>query len=218
MAIITGLTLDCVKTSARKDDTEAPGSPALSGRVSVEPGALTPVGSNIVTPFEMAYYYGPPENGSEPPQLYYRSNMAEAPFPLPEPGDKWFKVPAKDIESAFDKVLTRKVWAIVAPKVIAVFKRRGIRYASLTMVRFSTPDEATGKRTLGPLVVWIATYPGTTSPAQAQEASPEILEVFEHHGVSGVVAEFYEATIERLGGRHLMHNVDETSARPTETR
>ncbi|KZT00483.1 uncharacterized protein LAESUDRAFT_764553 [Laetiporus sulphureus 93-53] len=218
LGFVTGFMLGCFQTAAPKDGTKAPDSPALSDasnlftRVSVASDALTLVGSNVMTQFEMAnYYHGLLEDDNEIPQPYYRSNMAEAPFALPKAGNPWFKVPVKNVEAVFDEVLTPELWAVVAVDVIAVFKRRGIRYSSLKMARFSTPDEATGKRALGPIVVWIATHPDTTGPAQAQEASPEILDVFKGHGVLGVVAEWYEGTVERLDGPRLMDTVDETN-------
>lgn len=55
--------LGCFQTAAPKDGTKAPDSPALSDastlftRVSVASDALTLVGSNVMTQFEMANYY-----------------------------------------------------------------------------------------------------------------------------------------------------------------
>ena len=51
-----------------------------------------------------------------------------------------------------------------------------IRYSIIKAARFVTHGED-GKDTLGPVVIWIATHPGTTTAQNAYNASPHILAV-----------------------------------------
>ena len=60
--------------------------------------------------------------------------------------------------------------------------------------------EHDGKKTLGPIVIWIATHPGTTTTQNACDSSPDILHILEDNGVNGAVVEWYEGSVERLAG------------------
>ena len=94
--------------------------------------------------------------------------------------------------------------------VIALLKKRGIKYSALKTARFSTRDED-GKKTLGPIVIWIATHPNTTRAENARDASPDILHILEDHKVDGAVVEWYEGSVEKLSGPALMRVADETN-------
>ncbi|KAG9097362.1 hypothetical protein FRC06_007623 [Ceratobasidium sp. 370] len=118
-----------------------------------------------------------------------------APFALPAPGDRWFTIPNKTVHGPWDKVLTRELWNTVAPQIISrVLKARGIKYQSLMAVRFSSPN-ATGKVTLGPIIIWIGTHAGTTTPDTAHNVSPDILSILGEHGINGAEVEWYEARV-----------------------
>jgi len=132
----------------------------------------------------------------DPPQLVWRSDVDTNPFPVPAPGARFFKIAAKTAEGVSNTPLN-PVWPIVAPLIVALFKSRGIKYSALKAVRFSTCDD-NGKKTLGPIVLWIATHPGKCTPEQARDASPHILEILREHGVNGAVTQWYEGTVQKL--------------------
>lgn len=81
--------------------------------------------------------------------------------------------------------------------ILSLLKKHGIKYSGISTVRFSTCDEE-GKKTLGPIVIWISTHPNTTSAENARDASPGILEILEEHNVHGAVVEWYEGAVQRL--------------------
>ncbi|VDB87307.1 unnamed protein product [Peniophora sp. CBMAI 1063] len=162
--------------------------------------ALTPVGDELVSEFERRnYYVGLCPNDDDVPELYYRTSLQKAPFPAPTPGTKFFKVANKAANGAFHEILTRTLWNnTVAPNIIKeVLEPSGIKYASLKTVRFSSCDEE-GKSTLGPLVIWIGTQAGTTSPERARQASPAILSILTSHGVTDAEVEWYGSCVDKL--------------------
>ena len=63
--------------------------------------------------------------------------------------------------------------------------------------RFFTHGED-GEGSLGPIVIWIATHPGTTTAENAHDASPDIISLLEEFEVMGAVVEWYEGSVERL--------------------
>ena len=91
-----------------------------------------------------------------------------------------------------------------------MLKKRGTKHSVLKAARFSTRDED-GKKTPGPIVIWIATHPNTTSAENARDASPDVLQILEDHKVEGAVVEWYEGTVEKLLGPVLMRVADETN-------
>ena len=132
------------------------------------------------------------------------------PFPVPLPGtSRWSELPVKTAEGVFGTPLNA-VWHIVAPMMVALLKKRGIKYSALKTARFSTRDED-GKKTLGPIVIWIATHPNTTSAEDARDASPDILHILKEHKVEGAVVEWYEGSVENLSGPALMRVAYETN-------
>ncbi|KAG2009551.1 hypothetical protein CC2G_012470 [Coprinopsis cinerea AmutBmut pab1-1] len=212
LGFVTGLMVYCQKQDALNKISAAPSPGPVSPTTSESSGpfaevtvpsdsALTPVGGDLVSPFEQYnYYIGICEDDNDVPVLYYRTSLKKAPFPMPKPGDRVFKVAKKTVHGPFDKVLTRNLWNnTVGPKIIDhVLDAGGIKYASLQAVRFSACDEE-GKENLGPIVVWLGTHPGTTTAERARDVSPDILKILSDHGVSGAEVEWYEARAERLG-------------------
>ncbi|KAI0762354.1 hypothetical protein C8Q74DRAFT_1371409 [Fomes fomentarius] len=168
--------------------------PSLIVPLVGEPECYTVVAPHLISAFERVHYW----NGisPDPPELLYRSDLDSNPFPVPVPGERWFQLPVKTAHGVFGTPLNA-VWGTVAPMIMSLLKKRGIKYSSISTVRFSTCD-GEGKETLGPIVIWIATHPGTTSAENARDASPGILEILEEHDVHGAVVEWYEGAVERL--------------------
>ncbi|KAF8125025.1 hypothetical protein EV363DRAFT_1402708 [Boletus edulis] len=147
--------------------------------LSIASGA-TVVAPQLISDFERVHYW----NGisMDPPELLYHSDLESNPFPVPHPGTtRWSKLPVKTAEGVFGTPLNA-VWHIVAPMMVALFKKRGIKYSALKTARFSTRDED-GKKTLGPI----------------------------EHKVEGAVVEWYEGSVEKLSVPALMRVADETN-------
>jgi hypothetical protein len=172
----------------------------LFSQLSIRSDA-TVVAPHLISEFERVHYW----NGisSNPPELLYRSDLESNPFPIPLPGTRWSELPEKTAEGVFETPLN-EVWHVVAPMIVTLFKRRGIKYSVLKTACFSTRD-GDGKKTLGPIVIWIATHPNTTSAENARDASPDILDILKEHNVEGAVVEWYEGSVERLLGPALSH-------------
>ncbi|KAI0048404.1 hypothetical protein FA95DRAFT_1582210 [Auriscalpium vulgare] len=150
----------------------------------------TPVAPNVPSDAERAFYYRGISANS--PKLLYRSNRVESPFKLQKLGT-WTHCPTKTVHGVFNTPLN-PVWDTVAPKICRCLKDRCIRYSAITAARFRT-DET---NILGPVVIWIATHPNTTTAENAQDASPHVLAILKAHGVKGVVVEWYEGVVEKL--------------------
>ncbi|EJD00197.1 uncharacterized protein FOMMEDRAFT_136267 [Fomitiporia mediterranea MF3/22] len=167
----------------------------------------TATAPHLVSEFERTHYYH--GISPDPPELLYRSDLESNPFPLPPPRARWSEIPVKTAEGVF-KTPLNPVWHTVAPLIVALLKQRCIKYSALKSARFSTRDED-GKKTLGPIVIWISTHPTTTSAENARDASPDILRILEEHKVKGAVVEWYEGSVEKLSGLALMRVGDETN-------
>ena len=63
---------------------------------------------------------------------------------------------------------------------------------SIDPARFITHGED-GEETLGPVVIWVGVYPGSTSADTAHEVSQNILELLEKSRVKDVEVEWHEA-------------------------
>jgi hypothetical protein len=145
----------------------------------------------------------------DPPELLYRSDFESNPFPVSPPGTRWSELPVKTAEGVFGTPLN-DVWHIVAPRILTLFKERSVKYSALKTARFSARDED-GKKSLGPIVIWVATHPNTTSAENARDVSPDILDILKEHKVEGAVVEWYEGSVEKLSGPALMRITDETN-------
>lgn len=88
-------------------------------------------------------------------------------------------------------------------------KNRKIRYSAIQTARFVTHGE--DRDSLGPVVIWIATYPTTTTAKNAHDASPTILALLEANGVEGAVVEWYEGAVEKLSGPPLLRVTTNTN-------
>ncbi|KAG8705586.1 hypothetical protein FRC11_008929, partial [Ceratobasidium sp. 423] len=133
-----------------------------------------------------------------PPELLYRSDLDSNPFPVPVPGTRWFELPVKTAKGVFGTRLNM-VWHTVAPLIVASMKKRHIKYSALKAARFSTRDDD-GKKTLGPITIWIATHPTTTCAEKARD-----------NQVEGAVVEWYQGSVKKLSGLALLRVADETN-------
>ncbi|KAF9460378.1 hypothetical protein BDZ94DRAFT_1283951 [Collybia nuda] len=129
------------------------------------------VAPNLLSDFERVHFFH--GVSVEPPQLVWRSDINTNPFPVPGPGCRFFEIAIGTVEGVFDTPLNPK---------------RGIKYSALMAVRFSTRDDDK-KKTLGPITLWISTYPKTITPEQSRDASPHILRILQDHGVAGAVTQ-----------------------------
>ncbi|KAM5534635.1 hypothetical protein V8D89_011647 [Ganoderma adspersum] len=178
----------------------SPTSPTLSETSSCLP-ALT-IASDATA--RTTYYNG---ISPDPPELLYRSDLLENPFPVPK--GRHPHPPTKTVHGVFNTPLNA-VWDTVAPQIRDVLKARKIRYSAITTARFVTHGED-GNNTLGPVVIWIATHPATTTAKDAHDASPEILALLRANGVEGMVVEWYEGAVERLSGPQLLRVTEDTN-------
>ena len=158
----------------------------------------TAVAPYIISEYERISFY----NGVslDPPELLYRSDLLENPFPIPK--GRHSPTPTKTIHGVFNTRLN-EVWHEVAPKICTLLKDRHIRYSAVKAARFFTHGEDE-KGSLGPIVIWIATHPKTTTAENAHDVSPDIISLLETFGVKGAVIEWYEGVVETLAGPPLL--------------
>ncbi|KAB5591247.1 hypothetical protein CTheo_5329 [Ceratobasidium theobromae] len=143
------------------------------------------------------YYHG---ISPDPPELLYRSDLRKNPFPIPQ--GRFPYLPIKTVHGVFGTRLNA-VWDRVAPQICDLLKSGNIRYSALKTARFSIRDEG-GNDKRGPIVIWIATHPSTTTPEDAHNITPAILSLLEDNRVEGAVVEWYEGTVEKLSGLPLL--------------
>jgi hypothetical protein len=169
--------------------SEASSYPSALSNASDAPAAAAPY---VLSDWERQTYY----NGISfnPPELLYRSDLLEKPFPIPK--GRFPHLPTKTVNGVFNTPLNA-VWDTVAPQIREKLTARKIRYSAISAVRFSTQGED-GKDTLGPIVIWIATHPTTTTAEIAHDASPDILALLKANGVEGAVIEWYEGVVVRM--------------------
>ena len=174
--------------------------PALS--IATDSTAVSPY---VISDWERTtYYHG---ISLDHPDLLYRSDLLENPFPIPK--DRHAHLPTKTVHGVFNTPLNA-VWDTVAPQICQLLKTRKIRYSSINAARFATHGED-GMNTIGPVVIWISTHPTTTTAENAHDASPDILALLKANGVEGAVVEWYEATVEKLSGPHLLRVTSDTN-------
>lgn len=196
--------IDCAKRrypAPPQDATQPPASPTspalaetLYAKLSNDSDARIVVAPDLISKYEMNFWYH--GISGNPPQLLWRSDLETNPFPIPPPGTNFFKIPAKTVHGVF-KTPLNAVWDTVAPQILASMKANGLKYSALQTARFSTVEDGKDE-TSGPIVVWIAVHPNTTNARAVRDATPEILHILADAQLTGVVVEWYEASVVRL--------------------
>jgi len=197
--------LECMHLSIQQEEIDSLTSPALSDAPTLP--QLSLASDALVSEYESKHYWH--GIAPDPPELMYRSDLESNPFPHPVPGDRWPYLPVKTAYGVFNTALNL-VWDTVAPLIVTLLKERGIRRSVLKTARFLTLHED-GKKTLGPIVIWIALHPGHNTAIDARDASPDILCILKKHGVEDAVVQWYEGTVERLTGPPLLRVTDKTN-------
>ncbi|TCD65962.1 hypothetical protein EIP91_001954 [Steccherinum ochraceum] len=142
----------------------------------------------------------------------FRSDFESNPFVFPPSASpNSYNLPIKTAHGVFNTPLNY-VWDDVAPQILVAIKAHGIEYSALTTARFSTKEYGIVGETHGPVVVWIAVQPNTTTAEAVRDATPDILHILTDAGITGVVVEWYEGSVVRLAGPPLMPVADPTSA------
>ncbi|KAF5370697.1 hypothetical protein D9758_002097 [Tetrapyrgos nigripes] len=98
--------------------------------------------------------------------------------------------PTKSVRGVYGTPLNG-IWSNVGLQVRDLVRGLKTRY-SIDPARFVTHGED-GKETLGPVVIWVGAYPGSTSADTAHEVSQDILKLLEKNGVKDVEVEWHEA-------------------------
>ncbi|KAF8647091.1 hypothetical protein AX16_006925 [Volvariella volvacea WC 439] len=217
--LVTCFTVDCLnrKYSGPTTLQDAPGSPTSPtsptiseadthfSQLSTSSSPFTVVAPNLVSMYEATFWYH--GISGDPPKLMWRSDLQTNPFPTPQPGDRFFKVPTKTAHGVFNTPLN-DAWDTVAPQIIGSMKTNGLKYSALKAVRFSTLEDGKEDETFGPVVVWIAVRPNTTNAGAVCDATPDILNILADAKITDVVVEWYEGSVQKLVGPPLMRVED----------
>lgn len=178
-------TLMCTEHACQCKSPILPTSPMLS---DISQCSALPPSAYAVSDFERtSYYNGIPTEG-EHPELLYRTGSAK--YPWIEPSSEHAYLPTKSLLGVHRTPLN-DVWSTVGPQVSQLVRDRTNRY-SIDPVRFVTHGED-GEETLGPVVIWVGVYPGSTSADTAHEVSQNILQLLEKNGIKDVEVEWREA-------------------------
>ncbi|KAF7969808.1 hypothetical protein HWV62_25924 [Athelia sp. TMB] len=172
---------------------------------------MTAVSEHGPSAFESTTYYNGITGDGDHPILVYRSDHLTTPFPRPV--GRFANLAVKTLRGVFDTSLNN-VWETVGPQVRDLIKAHKIRKTSIDPARFFThgPPGDEAKGSLGPPVIWVGVYPGSTSPETAHDVSQEILAILLKHEVDDVVIEWREAVPQRMTGPPLMRHVGNGNA------
>ena len=160
----------------------------------------------VLSDWEKTIYYS--GISPDPPEPLYRSDFLENPFPIPT--GRYHHRSTKTVYGVFRTPLNT-VWGTVAPQIREILKAWKIRYSAIHAARFVTHG-SDGNDTLGPIVIWIATQPTTTTAENAHDVSPDILSLLKASGVEGAVIEWYEGVLKKLAGPPLLRVTDGTNS------
>ncbi|KAF9047801.1 hypothetical protein BJ165DRAFT_1468210 [Panaeolus papilionaceus] len=222
LGYVSCLMLDCLKRQhpppnpqqdVPKSTQPPPNAPRFPIRVSPthssdsDHDVHTLVAPHLISNYERHYYYhGISRN---PPKLLYRSDLETNPFPIPQQGTHFSKIPYKTVNGVFNTPLN-PIWDTqVFPRVSAAMKTHGIKWSSINTARFTTVTDH--NITTGPIVIWIAVRPNTTTSEALRDASPAILNIFTKFEIMDVVLEWYEGEMHHLAGPSLMNVVNRTN-------
>ncbi|KIM29466.1 hypothetical protein M408DRAFT_113806 [Serendipita vermifera MAFF 305830] len=195
-------TLQCIDYTAKRNSSissvptlrDGPDLSALP--LPSQDSDATVISAYAVSEYERITYYNGIAGDGDHPYLLYRSDLFTNPFPKPK--GRFAHLPTKSVRGVFNTSLN-KVWDTVGPQIRNMVKDRNVRYSSINPARFIIYGEDDAE-TLGPVVIWIAVYPGSTSPDTAHEVSQDILALLVENGVEDVVVEWRQAVVSRLAG------------------
>ncbi|RDB20097.1 hypothetical protein Hypma_012780 [Hypsizygus marmoreus] len=205
---LTPFALECMAYASERQAPASPGSPwptlsdasRLSALTLVSQGSdTTIVSAHAVSDYERDWYYSGITDDGDHPLLLYRTGSDR--YPCIPPTGRNANQPTKSLRGVHGTPLN-KVWRAVGPQVSGLVKKAVKTRYSIDPARFITHGE--DKDTLGPVVVWIAVYPGSTSADTAHEVSKDILELLKRNGVEDVEVEWHEAVTEKAIGPALL--------------
>ena len=96
---------------------------------------------------------------------------------------------------------------------LLLLDRTEIRYSAIQAARFVTHGEDE-KDTVGPIVIWIATYLTITTAENAHDSSPGIFALPEDYWSQGCDGRMYEGAVERLSGPPLLRVAGQDQPHP----
>jgi len=192
--------------AGQRKSPASPASPTLSdvSQLSTlsQDSAISVVTAYAVSDYEKTSYYNGITDEGEHPDLLYRTGSAK--YPWIQPKGRHAYQPTKSLRGVYRTSLN-DVWSTVGPQVSKLVKDRMNRY-SIDPARFVTRG-GDGEETLGPVVIWVGVYPGSTSANTAHEVSQNILELLEKNGVKDVEVEWHEAVSWKAAGPALLRVV-----------
>lgn len=197
----TCFVVDCVRHSVMEKRQRAAAEAAIIEKRELRysqlinnPEAHTAVAPDLVSEYEKTYWYH--GLSDDPPELMWRSDIETNPFPIPPPGTPLSKIPAKTAHGVSNTPL-KAVWDKVAPQIIKSLDDSGLKFSTLSAMRYTTELED-GSVTRGPVVVSISVRPNTTTAAAVRDATPDILRILADFHITDVPVEWYEGEVSRL--------------------
>ena len=177
--------------------------PSTNTPISQDSG-ITVVSIHAVSDYERTSYYNGITDNGEHPDLLYRTRSDK--YPWIQPTGKHAYQPTKSIRGVY-KTPLNGIWSVVGPQVRDLVRGLKNRY-SIDPARFVTYGEDR-RETLGPVVIWVGVYPGSTSADTAYKVSQNILDLLEKNGVKDVEVEWHEAVSWKAVGPALLRVVDD---------
>jgi hypothetical protein len=129
--------------------------------------STTVVSAHDVSNYKRTSYYNRITDNSKHLDLLYRTRSAKHPWI--QPTGRHAHPPPKSLRGVHSTPLNG-VWSTVGPLVCDLVKSAVKTRYSIDPSRFITHRED-GEDTLGPVVIWVAVYPGSTSADTAHKVS-----------------------------------------------
>ena len=190
--------LECIYYAGQPKRPSSPTSPTLDTATTVS-------SDHAVSDFERISYYNGITDYGDNPNLLYRTGSTT--YPWTRPTGKWASVPVKSLRGVYNTPLN-KVWDTVGPQIRDLVKQKA-QYSSIDPARFVAQQD--GEETLGPVTIWIAVPPGSTSADTAHDVSEAILALLVKNGVEGAEVEWREAVLSKLSGPALLRVVGDNN-------
>ena len=197
----------CIDDAGQREDHSSPTLPTPT-----DESQSTPLSLDITTTLKLSSdhavpdpertsYYNGITNDGDHPDLLYRTGSSTYPWTLST--GRHAHLPVKSLCGVYNTPLN-KVWDTIGPQIRDLVKRKA-RYSSIDPARFVTQHD--GNETLGPVTIWIAVPPGSTSADTAHDVSEAILALLVKNGVEGAEVEWREAVPSKLSGPALLRVV-----------